>query len=101
MKTLLQQSFGDQRDDNCLLRDLMSAKPHKNETTSYGFGLRIQDIRSLLLNRIKIYEADVKTRKIKTAIYDQCAVDVHLTRLSGQIGMAVRLQKPENQIRHK
>lgn len=93
IKELLLQFFGDQRDENCLLRDLLNLKPERNETP-YQFGIRCQDVRSLLLSRIKLYEQDANTRKIKTTLYDQRALDVYLSGLQGNLGLAVRMQKP-------
>lgn len=75
IKELLIQFFGDQRDENCLVRDLMSLKPEKNETP-YQFGIRCQDVRSLILNALKLHENDQVTRRIKTQIYDKHALNV-------------------------
>lgn len=94
IKTLLQQYFGDQRDENCLMRDLLALKPNKGES-SYQFGTRCQDYRSLILTKVRLTEPDANTRAIKTKMYDNMALQAFLQGLPGYMGLAVRLQKPE------
>lgn len=63
IKELLIQHFGDQRDENCLLRDLMSLKPHKSQSP-FEFGMHCQDVRSLLLTNLQLKENDDIVRLI-------------------------------------
>lgn len=44
-------SFGEQRNLDCRIQDLISLKPQKNEPP-YNFGMRCQDARSLLISQL-------------------------------------------------
>ena len=95
IKELLQQYFGDQRDENCLIRDLMALKPTKRESP-YQFGIRCQDVRSLLLTRLKLQEADAAVRLVKTNLYDDLTLQTYLQGLPSHLSLSVRLRDPEN-----
>src|ERR1700712_2218912 len=47
IKNALSLTFGDQRNIDCLVQDLIVLTPNKNETP-YNFGMRCQDVRSLI-----------------------------------------------------
>jgi len=95
IKTLLYQYFGDQRDENCLIRDLMALRPRRNET-AYQFGVRCQDVRSLLQSRLKLKEADVTVRTVKNNLYDDLALQTFLQGLPRHLSLPVRLRNPQN-----
>lgn len=57
IKNLLLQFFSDQRDENCLVGDLMHLRQGKFESP-VNFGHRCQDLLSLLLNKIQLTEED-------------------------------------------
>ncbi|XP_072377871.1 uncharacterized protein [Diabrotica undecimpunctata] len=50
VKDALNLSFGDQRDLDCLIQDLITLRPFKNET-AYNFGMRCQETRSLVTQK--------------------------------------------------
>lgn len=95
IRTLLLQYFSDQRNEDCLVRDLMNSKPKPNESP-YQFGTRIQDVKSLLQTKIRLTIAEENERLIKNRIYDNLALQTFLHGLQGQTGLAVRLQHPNN-----
>ncbi|XP_072400493.1 uncharacterized protein [Diabrotica undecimpunctata] len=51
VKDALNLSFGDQRDLDCLIQDLITLRPFKNETP-YNFGMRCQETRSLVTQKL-------------------------------------------------
>lgn len=93
IKALLLQYFSDQRDEDCLVRDLMNLRPDGKETP-YSFGMRIQDVRSLLQTKVRLTEQDNATRIVKNRVHDNIALQTYLHGLSGQLSLAVRVQKP-------
>lgn len=95
IKELLLQYFSDQRDEDCLARDLMMLKSDSREHP-YNFGMRIQDLKGILQTKLRLTIADENTRRIKNQIYDKIALQTYLHGLQGQLGLSVRLQKPDN-----
>lgn len=95
IRELLLQYFSDQRDEDCLARDLMMLKSDSREHP-YNFGMRIQDLKGILQTKLRLTIPDENTRKIKNQIYDKIALQTYLHGLHGQLGLAVRLQKPTN-----
>lgn len=95
IKELLLQYFSDHRNEDCLVRDLMNLKPRPNEQP-YQFGMRIQDVKSLLQTKIRLTVEDENERLMKNRIYDNLALQTYLHGLQGQLGLAIRLQHPEN-----
>lgn len=94
IKSVLEQCFGDQRDEKGLLKDLQSLKPARNESP-YQFGMKCQDARCLLLSKLKITEQDANYRKLKTKYYDEIALEVFLDGLPTYLDLAVRLRHPD------
>lgn len=94
IKSVLEQCFGDQRDEKGLLKDLQSLKPAKNESP-YQFGMKCQDARCLLLSKLKITEQDANYRILKTKYYDEIALEVFLDSLPTYLDLAVRLRRPD------
>lgn len=96
VKKILKLSFGDQRNIDCLIQDLISLCPNRNET-SYNFGIRCQDARSLVLAKLNSLEgitAEEKDIRIKS--YDDLALKTYIRGLTGNIQTNVRLRNPEN-----
>lgn len=94
VKQALTLSFGDQRNIDCLVQDLISLRPDKNETP-YNFGMRCQDARSLVtskLNSDTSMSVDEKSIRIKN--YDNLALKTFIRGLPIQIQTNVRLRNP-------
>ena len=85
IKELLLQYFSDHRNEDCLVRDLMNLKPRPNEQP-YQFGMRIQDVKSLLQTKIRLTVNDENERLMKNRIYDNLALQTYLHGLQGQLG---------------
>lgn len=95
LKTLLENYFGDQRDEQCLARDLQDLRPRKGETP-YHFGMRVQDVRGLLLTKLKLAVKEADTRKIKIRIYDDIALQTYLRGLPENLRNTIRAQRPDS-----
>ena len=95
LKNMLQNYFGDQRDEKCLARDLQDLRAHKTESP-YNFGTRVQDVRGLLLTKVKLTEENVVTLVEKIKIYDDMTLQTYLRGLSDQTRLMVRSQQPKS-----
>lgn len=93
MKNLLNSSFSDQRDIDCLEQDLLSLRPNKNESP-YNFGVRLQDARNLIVIRLNSLGLTAETRAIKTQHYDGLALRTFIRGLTGQLQNNIRFRRP-------
>lgn len=93
-KGLLVSYFGDQRNTKCLVRDLLNLRMDKNETP-YQYGMRVQDVRSLILTKLKLEEPNAGVRLIKTQMYDEMALDTFLNTIPERISDKIRLRDPK------
>lgn len=93
IKNLLLQFFSDQRDENCLVGDLMHLKQGKFENP-VNFGYRCQDLLSLLLNKIQLTEVDPNIRDLKKNLYENQARNAFLRGLHSNL--PIRLRNPQN-----
>jgi hypothetical protein len=96
LKKMFLLHFGDQRNERSLARDLQNLTPHRNEAPAQ-FGVRVQDARSLLLNKVTSTEEEPR-RSIKIELYDDVGLQTYLQGLDsyGDIGYQVRNRNPEN-----
>lgn len=95
IKSSLNLSFGDQRNLDCLIQDLIVMRPNKNETT-YNFGMRCQDARSLIISKLNTMGMPNIEKIIHLRSYDDLALKTFIRGLSGQIQMNVRLRNPDS-----
>lgn len=95
IKDILTLSFGDQRNLDCLVQDLIILRPHKNETP-YNFGVRCQDARSLIISKINMLEASEAEKLLKIENYNELALKTFIRGLSGPIQNNVRLRDPNS-----
>lgn len=95
IKNALNLSFGDQRNIDCLVQDLIALRPNRNETP-YNFGMRCQDARSLIISKLNSLGLDPAERNIRLQNYDDLALKTFIRGLSGQVQNNVRLRNPEN-----
>jgi len=95
VKEALQLSFGDQRNLDCLVQDLIALTPQKSETP-YNFGMRCQDARSLIFSKLNSLGLDDAERLIKIRNYEELALKTFIRGLTGQLQNNVRLRNPES-----
>lgn len=93
IKDTLQLTFSDQRSIDCLIQELFSLKPWKNETP-IQFGMRVQDARSLLHSRLNTEINSVHERTIKIQHYDEFALKTFINGLPYHMQLIVRLRDP-------
>lgn len=96
IKEALRQSFGDQRNLECLEQDLIVLCPMKNEHP-LEFGKRIQIARSKLASKISSQSETTmpkETKLIYLKQYDQVALKTFIRGLSGHLQSIVRLRNP-------
>lgn len=95
IKNALNVTFSDQRGIDCLIQDLISIKPLKNETP-INFGMRIQNARSLLFAKLSSLIVNENEKLIKIVHYDDFALKTFLACLPYHMQLVVRLKNPEN-----
>ena len=95
VKRALQLSFGDQRNVDCLIQDLIVLKPFKSESP-YNFGMRCQDARSLIVSKINCSNMSAAEKMIRLESYDDLALKTYLRGLPGQLQTNVRLRNPDS-----
>lgn len=95
IKDSLNLTFSDQRSIDCLIQDLISLKPSKNETPTQ-FGMRIQDARSLLFSKLNAGIQNVQEKTIKIQHYDDFALKTFINGLPYNMQLVVRLRNPDN-----
>lgn len=95
LKTLLRLSFGDQRNLDCLVQELIAMRPHKNESFT-AFGQRIQKSRSAISSKLKSMNFNLAQRTFRMENYDELALKTYLRGLTGRIQDMVRLRDPDS-----
>lgn len=95
IKTALELSFGDQRNLDCLVQDLITITIEKNETP-YNFGMRCQDARSLIFSKLNSLNLPAADRLIRVQNYEELALKTFIRNLTGQLQNNVRLRNPRN-----
>lgn len=95
LKDLLRLTFGDQRNLDCLVQEMIIMRPFKNESF-FAFGQRIQKGRSGIASKLKSMKLrpDECTFKIKN--YDELALKTFIRGLSGRVQDMVRLRNPNS-----
>lgn len=95
IKQALQLSFGDQRNIDCLVQDLIVLRPLKNETP-YNFGMRCQETRSLVISKLNASNDTVTEKTIKIRNYNDLALKTFIRGLTGQLQNNIRLRNPDS-----
>lgn len=98
IKAALRQSFGDQRNLDCLEQDLITLQPFRGESP-LEFGKRIQIARSRLASKISSISDTVMPQATKVVYlrqYDQVALKTFIRGLSGNMQSIVRLRNPDS-----
>lgn len=98
VKEALRQSFGDQRNLECLEQDLLTLVPYKNEKP-IEFGQRIQIAKSKLSFKIEstsIETMPLLTKEIHLKQYNQLALKTFIRGLTGNLQTTIRLRNPNS-----
>lgn len=95
LRSLLRLSFGDQRNIDCLVQEMLMAKPNRNET-SLQFGQKVQKLRSAIASKLISLNLPLLERNFKLANYDELALKTFIRGLSGRTQDMVRLRNPGN-----
>lgn len=95
LKALLRLTFGDQRNLDCLVQDLMILQPFRNESFS-SFGQRIQKCRSSICSKLKSMNITPDEKILQLKNYDELALKTFIRGLSGRIQDMVRLRNPDS-----
>ncbi|WP_253302429.1 hypothetical protein [Wolbachia endosymbiont of Psylliodes chrysocephala] len=95
IKNLLILSFGDQRNLDCHVQDLIALHPFKNEPPC-RFGMRCQDSRSLIVSKINASNFSPEEKRIRLQNYNDLALKTFIHGLTGQLQNNVRLRNPDS-----
>nr|CAI5820952.1 unnamed protein product [Callosobruchus analis] len=95
LKSLLRLSFGDQRNLDCLVQELIVLKPHKNESF-FNFGQRIQKARSAIASKLISMNLSVAERTFQSKNYDELCLKTFILGLTGRVQDMVRLRNPDS-----
>lgn len=95
IKDALIATFADQRSIDCLIQDLISLKPFRNETP-LQFGTRIQDTRSLLFAKLNATNEDNGIKLVKITHYEEFALKTFINGLPYNMQLVVRLKNPNS-----
>ncbi|XP_056631419.1 uncharacterized protein LOC130441660 [Diorhabda sublineata] len=95
IKQALNLSFGDQRDIDCLVQDLINLKPFKNKTP-YNFGMRYKDSRSLIISKLNTLHLDLSEKQLHLRNYDNLALKTFVRGLPLPIQTNIRLRSPNS-----
>lgn len=94
LKALLRLTFGDQRNLDCLVQDLMIMHPLKNEIYS-NFGQRILKCRSAICSKLQSMNLPINEKMLKIKNYDELALKTFIRGLTGRVQDMVRLRNPD------
>lgn len=95
IKESLTLCFGDQRNIDCLIQDLITLCPTRNETP-YNFGMRCQDARSLLHAKLNLSNTTAEEKKFHISNYNNLALKTFIRGLPNSVQTNVRLRKPDS-----
>lgn len=94
LKAAVIATFSDQRSIDCVLQDIITSKPEKNENPQQ-FGLRLQDARSLLFSKINMTNDPVATKLLKITEYESLILKTFIHGLNYHMQLVVRLKSPK------
>lgn len=93
IKNVLNLTFGDNRNLDCLVQDLLIMKPEKSEP-AVRFGARIQDARSLIYSKINISNFTPQQKLLHLQNYEGLALKTFIRGLSGRLQDIIRIRNP-------
>lgn len=96
IKDTLRSTFGDNRNLDCLVQDLIILRPLRNESP-VNFGSRIQDARSLIFSKLKsISTYSDAERVLHVKNYSELSLKTYIRGLSGRLQDIIRLRNPKD-----
>lgn len=95
IKNAIINTFSDQRSIDCVLQDILTLRPNKNEL-SQQFGIRLQDMRSLLFSKINMSDDPREIKILKIREYDNLVLKTFINGLNYNTQLIVRLKNPIN-----
>lgn len=95
IKNALRLTFGDNRNIDCLVQDLIILKPFKNEPPTQ-FGARIQDALSLLISKLNSANLALNEKILHLNNYKQLALKTFIRGLTGRLQDMVRIRNPDS-----
>lgn len=95
LKFLLLNTFGDQRNEESLLNDLMMLTQNHNESHSQ-FADRCISLRSLLLSKVQMADISVELRQEKIMLYNKMALRTFLSGLNAHLSHLLRCKEPRS-----
>lgn len=98
IKDALRQNFGDNRDLDCAVQDLITASPLRNESP-LEFGRRLQIIRSRVATKINALPnalMNLQAKLINLNQYDNLSLKTFIRGLTGQLQTVIRLRQPDS-----
>uniref|UniRef100_A0AAR5P3Z2 Uncharacterized protein n=1 Tax=Dendroctonus ponderosae TaxID=77166 RepID=A0AAR5P3Z2_DENPD len=95
VKDAIIATFSDQRSIDCIIQDIITLKPEKNES-SLQFGIRIQDARSLLFSKVNTSNDIRELKLLKIAEYGNLAMKTFISGLNYHMQLVVRLKNPNS-----
>lgn len=93
LKELLRLTFGDQRNLDCLVQEMIIMRPFKNENF-ISFGQRIQKCRSGIASKLKSMNITIAERALQIKNYENLALKTYIRGLTGRVQDMVRLRAP-------
>ena len=95
VKNAIIATFADQRSIDCVLQDIITLKPDRNESPQQ-FGLRLQDIRSLLFSKVNMSDDERNIKLIKITEYSNLILKTFINGLNYHMQLVVRLKNPNS-----
>ena len=95
IQSLLKLTFGDQRDLQYLTHQLTTMRPNKNERP-YDFGLRLQQLRAVIITKINDDFPDKQIRDLQIHNYNNIAKTTFITKLPINVQTIVRIKNPNS-----
>lgn len=93
LKSLLLNTFGDQRNEESLLNDLMMLTQNHNESPSQ-FADRCISLRGLLLSKMQMANISQGLRQEKLILYNKMALRTFLSGLNAHLSHLLRCKEP-------
>ncbi|KAH1020763.1 hypothetical protein HUJ04_010372, partial [Dendroctonus ponderosae] len=88
-------TFSDQRSIDCIIQDILTLKPDKNESP-LQFGIKIQDARSLLFSKVNTSNDIRELKLLKISEYGNLAMKTFISGLNYHMQLVVRLKNPNS-----
>lgn len=94
MKQVLLKNFGDQRDENCLTRDLVNMK--QEQESPQDFYNRCMHTLNTIINYVSLHETDKQIITCKRSFFQSQTLKTFLAGLKEPLGTTIRAMRPED-----